>query len=112
MTGALLFLMRQSVKNRLVMRVRRLKQPKYLVGALFGGLYFLYVCFSRYLLTYSRHAHQGALTVANPETMAFKAAIGAFILLVMVVLGWVIPHERARRWSSVKRKWHFCFPRR
>ena len=37
MIAALCFLMFHSWKNRLTMRIRRLKQPKYLFGALFGA---------------------------------------------------------------------------
>ena len=37
MIAALTYLQFHSVKNNLVLRVKRLKQPKYLFGALAGG---------------------------------------------------------------------------
>ena len=40
MISALLYLQFHSIKNRTVMRLRRLKQPKYLLGGIVGGLYF------------------------------------------------------------------------
>ncbi len=40
MFSALLFLQVQSFKNRLWQRLRRLRSPRYLFGALIGGLYF------------------------------------------------------------------------
>jgi len=48
MTGALFFLLFNSWKNRLIMRIRRLKKPKYLAGAAMGAVYF-YFYFYRYL---------------------------------------------------------------
>ena len=52
MIGALTFLVFQSWKNRLTMRIRRLRQPKYLVGAIVGGLY-VYFYFFRLLFRHS-----------------------------------------------------------
>jgi hypothetical protein len=37
MISALLYLQFHSVKNRLAARLKRLKQPKYLIGAIVGG---------------------------------------------------------------------------
>ena len=48
MIAALFYLQYHSTRNRLVTRFKRLKQPKYLIGAIAGGLYF-YFYFYRYL---------------------------------------------------------------
>src|SRR6058998_1711253 len=40
MIAALLYLQYHTVKNRLFMRFKRLKQPKYLLGGIVGALYF------------------------------------------------------------------------
>ena len=40
MNSALFYLQYHSIKNRTVMRIKRLKQPKYLLGAVVGGRYF------------------------------------------------------------------------
>jgi len=53
MIGALIYLQVQSTKNRLRMRVRRLKKPKYLVGAVVGAAY-CYFFFSATCLRESR----------------------------------------------------------
>ena len=45
MIGALIYLQVQSIKNRLRMRLRRLKKPKYLAGAAVGGAYFYFFFF-------------------------------------------------------------------
>ena len=38
--SALFYCQFHSIKNRLAMRVKRLRKPKYMVGAIVGGLYF------------------------------------------------------------------------
>ena len=45
MIAALFYLQYHSFRNRLVSRFKRLKQPKYLVGAIVGGLYFYWYFF-------------------------------------------------------------------
>jgi ABC-2 type transport system permease protein len=96
MISALLYLQIHSVKNRLLMRLKRLKQPKYLVGGIVGGLYF-YFYFFRYLFGFSGRSQAAMVspfTIA-PENAALIEAAGAMLLLVMVLLQWVLPYERA-----------------
>jgi len=93
MISALLYLQYHTFRNRLVYRFKRLKQPKYLVGAIAGGLYF-YFYFFRYLY----HGFGGRpamnLTVSPAQRLFFELA-GALALFVIVLLAWLIPHERA-----------------
>ena len=42
MTSALRYLLARSFVNSLLARLRRLRQPKYLFGALIGGAYFYF----------------------------------------------------------------------
>ncbi len=46
--GALLYLRVTSLRNAIASRLRRLKQPKYLVGAVVGVAYFYFVVFRRF----------------------------------------------------------------
>ena len=92
MTGALFYLIFNSSKNRMMMRIRRLKQPKYLVGALVGGLYF-YSYFFRYLMNPGRYGRGGVQLTA--ENAAWLEPLGAFLLFGVVLLAWIIPHGRA-----------------
>lgn len=95
MISALIYLQFHSMKNRLAARLKRLKQPKYLIGALVGGLYF-YWYFFRFLF-----APHGPMTAVAPEAALptvdplLYESFGALMLLVMVLLAWVIPHKRA-----------------
>jgi ABC-type multidrug transport system ATPase subunit len=69
MIAALIYLQYHSVRNRLVSRFKRLKQPKYLIGAIVGGLYF-YFYFFRYLFPMVRRAAGGESGI-SPEHSAF-----------------------------------------
>ena len=95
MISALFYLQFNSVKNRTVMRFKRLKQPKYLIGLVFGAIYF-YFYFFRFLLM-PRGRMGGASSMANaiPTDPIFYESIGALILFGIVLLAWVVPHQRA-----------------
>jgi ABC-2 type transport system permease protein len=94
MIGALFFLIWNSWLNRLKMRVRRLKQPKYLIGAIFGGLYFLYVFGIRFIAMAVSPRHK-AQTFITAENAPMYEAIAALILFGLILLAWVLPRERA-----------------
>jgi hypothetical protein len=93
MLAALWYLQFHSAKNRALVRFRRLKQPKYLVGGIVGALYF-YFYFFRYLLGFPGR-NRGQTLSPGMGTHAFYEGLGATILFVAVILAWVLPHERA-----------------
>jgi hypothetical protein len=85
--GALFYYQYHSVKNRLLARVKRLRDPKYLVGAIVGGLYFYY-----YLLRAFLRGSHGPVAPAPHEMFE---SIGAFFLMLAVLAAWVVPHSRS-----------------
>jgi hypothetical protein len=88
MIGAFLFLLSRSFANRTRARIKRLKQPKYLIGAIFGLLY-LYGYFFQFLFARGRpgnNAFGGAGVVIE--------SLGAVILFLLVLSAWIFPHER------------------
>src|SRR3954469_16778208 len=93
MIGALFYVQYNSVKNRTVMRIKRLRQPKYLMGALAGGLYF-YFYFFRWVFG-MRSGRPGWMSAITPEDLALYQSFGALIFFGLVFLAWIIPHERA-----------------
>jgi Putative ABC exporter len=93
MISALLYLQYHSITNRLVLRLKRLKQPKYLVGAVVGGLYF-YWYFFRMLLVPPRGGHTVAL-LNSAANLALFESIGALVLLTVMLSAWFIPRRRA-----------------
>jgi len=94
MISALAFLQYHSTKNRLLLRFKRLKQPKYLIGAVVGGLYF-YWYFSRFLFAPRGRLERAGATAGLPVDPLLYESIGALVLLVLVLLAWLIPHKRA-----------------
>src|SRR5437660_6647221 len=93
MLSALVYLQFHSVKNRLSVRLKRLKQPKYLLGGIVGGLYF-YFYFFRHL--FRVHGSRAVATGAtSAQDLALYESLGALILLIVVVLAWIVPHQRA-----------------
>ncbi|MDE3068904.1 MAG: hypothetical protein KGJ60_15330 [Verrucomicrobiota bacterium] len=92
MIAALLYLQGHTFRNRLVSRFKRLKQPKYLVGAVVGGLYF-YFYFVRYLFQLPGRRPAAGLAV-SPGHLLLLELLGAFALFVVVLLAWLVPRER------------------
>jgi ABC-2 type transport system permease protein len=92
MIDALLYLQFHSIKNRLLMRIRRLKQPKYLLFALVGGAYF-YFYFFRWIFMGGR-GPRGWGGSGAPDLSAYET-LGALVLFTIILLAWLIPHERA-----------------
>ena len=93
MIGALIYLQMQSIKNRLRMRLRRLKKPTYLAGAAVGGVYFYFFFFRN--LFVGRRSAVAAADTASPETVLLLELAGALALFLMVLSAWIFPHERA-----------------
>ena len=93
MISALLYLQYHSLKNRTVMRLKRLKQPKYLIGGIVGGLYFYWYFFRTFLGTPG--GPQPIPLFEGAENLALFESLGALILLTILLLAWVIPHQRA-----------------
>jgi hypothetical protein len=93
MIPALAYLQYHSTKNRLLTRLKRLKQPKYLIGAIVGGLYF-YFYFFNYVFK-PRPGATLALSAPSAEALAIYESIGALILLVLILGAWIFPNQRA-----------------
>jgi ABC-2 type transport system permease protein len=101
--SALLYLRLTSAKNWVIARGRRLRQPKYLIGAIVGCAYF-YFFFFRPMSTPAgpggRHAATAQAMQAAQEAMAIDwlpitSAFGALVLLALIVFMWVVPAQRA-----------------
>lgn len=92
MFSALFYLQYHSVKNRTVSRLKRLKQPKYLAGAIVGGLYFFYYFIRPFVIP-----GQGvqALPITQlPGDSEWAELIGAAALALVALAAWVLPNRR------------------
>ncbi len=92
--AALFYLRLMSFKNAVISRVLRLKQPKYLVGAVVGVAYL-------YSFVFRRMGGNQARDVAGlPDTFPIErlpvvASLSALVLMVFVALYWLLPRGRA-----------------
>jgi ABC-2 type transport system permease protein len=99
--SALFYYQYHSVKNRLAARVKRLRDPKYLVGAIVGGMYFYF-----YLLRAFLRGGRGAVAPVHGEMFE---SIAAIFLMVAVLLAWIVPHSRSAL-SFTEAEAAFLFP--
>lgn len=97
MISALFYLLFHSWKNRALLRLRRLKQPKYLLGAIFGAAYFYFYFFRWIFVPSGFNARGGGVPVfpMTPDTVYLWECFGATLLGSFVLIGWVFPHQRA-----------------
>ena len=90
MNRALLYLYTRTLAGSLRQRLRRLKRPKYLFGAVFGALYF-YGYFYRFLFL-----GQSGAPDLPAEAPVLGESLGALVLFAAVlVFAWIVPGKRA-----------------
>ena len=94
MVGALIYLQYHSIKNRTTRQFLRLKQPKYLLFCIIGGLYF-YFFFFRRVFTGSDGQRTNLSLSLSPENLMLFESLGALVLLLIILLAWIVPNQRA-----------------
>jgi hypothetical protein len=92
--SALFYLRVTSLRNAVVSRVKRLKQPKYLVGAIVGAAYFYWILGARF--AGNRTARRAGPAPTLPlDRLPPVEVLGALALMVFVALYWLWPRARA-----------------
>jgi ABC-2 type transport system permease protein len=96
--GASLYIIVCSARNRVRVRLRRLKEPKYLVGAVVGVLYFYFTVFARMFgrNAASSHARGGTPLPPGMSLDALRASGPALVgvaFLVLMALAWLFPSD-------------------
>jgi ABC-2 type transport system permease protein len=101
MVRALLYLRLTSLKNSLLSRLRRLRQPKYLFGAIAGGAYFWFFFFRHLGGPVHRAPPNPALagmpdgfSLSLGETSPLVTALGSLALFALVAITWIIPSQK------------------
>lgn len=93
MIGALLYLRLRSLLNLVRSRARRLKQPKYLIGAIVGAAYFWFFVFRRMFFI-----PPGGTSGAPPELQAMPLMIIAVPVIIIglkrVIEAWIAPDDK------------------
>jgi len=82
-----------TLKNRTLQRVRRLREPRYLIGAIAGAAYFWFFFF--------RRAMHGGPQGNNPKLLIMKtlsaspvvADCASVILLLLMITAWALPAD-------------------
>lgn len=91
---ALIYLQLTSLYGLVRSRLLRLKQPKYLAGAVVGGAY-IYFFFLRRAAT-GQPSPAFTQVLPTPSAISLTAtAIASLVLLVLIVLNWVLPRATA-----------------
>lgn len=84
MTRAFLELALQSFKNRILSKVRRMKDPRYALGALFGAGYFAWV--------FLRNRHVSTV-FQNGMMSEMRADVVSVAILVIMLFAWALPGD-------------------
>lgn len=90
MIGTFALVTLQSFVNRIVAKIKRLRNPRYLIGAIAGVAYFYFVVFRR-SGTLNRHNARTALAQAGFATTFFDVV--ALAVLVLAILAWALPGD-------------------
>src|SRR5664280_631770 len=92
MTGALVYLQATVIKNAVAQRVRRLRQPRYLIATLLGLAYFYFLFFRR---SSWRGAGPGATVASANIGLLVGISIAALIMAARIVYAWIFSANRA-----------------
>jgi ABC-2 type transport system permease protein len=77
-----------TFKNRFLQRLRKLREPRYLIGAVAGAAYFWFFFF--------RRAHNSNPALAKIRDLSFNAVIVDFasvVVLLMMIAAWALPRD-------------------
>lgn len=95
MLGASLYIIGCSARNRVRMRLRRLREPRYLIGAIVGAAYLYFSIFAR-MGSRGRRAGspRGGPSPATLDALrsGAPAAVG-LALLTATIVGWILPFD-------------------
>ncbi len=110
MNSALRYLLVTSFTNAVLFRLKRLRQPKYLAGAILGGFYF-YFYFYRFLMGGGDSRSMSPLPAEMPD-QALTVEIAAAVLFVATLcVSWIMPASRAAiQFTEAEIAWLFPAP--
>jgi ABC-2 type transport system permease protein len=108
MTGAFVYYLTASTRNRVAAAVKRLRQPKYLISLLAGLAYF-YMAFLRNMM-FRRGARPGMPFSFSAELMPLLETGAAILLMVFVLLPWIWPGRGTSGLRFTEAEIQFLFP--
>ncbi len=93
--SALLYLQGQSIRNVVVSRLKRLKNPRYLLGALVGVGYIYFAIFRNTAFRSSKVPKDLPAVLGDVDFTDVWWSLSAMLLAGVVTVGWLLPGSRA-----------------
>jgi hypothetical protein len=95
MISASLYIVTCSARNRFRRRLKRLREPRYLIGAIVGAayLYFSFFARARARAVQGRRPRSRAGPLDPATVLASQPALAGVVLLAMAAVAWVLPFE-------------------
>lgn len=90
MIGTFLTVAFLTLKNRIIQRLRRLREPRYLIGAIAGAAYFWFLLFRR---SVAPHPDNGKLIMKTLSVSPVVVDCAAVILLLLMITAWALPAD-------------------
>src|SRR5471030_196562 len=91
MLSASLYIIVCSARNRMRVRLRRLKEPRYLIGAIAGAAYLYGSFFARFQTSRSRTRSGRPLPTSLASLSSSAPAFAGLLLMVVAVGAWIFP---------------------
>lgn len=90
MIGTFLTVAFLTLKNKIMQRLRRLREPRYLIGAIAGAAYFWFLFFRRSM---AAHSSNGKLIMITTAASPVVADVASVILLLLMITAWALPAD-------------------
>src|SRR5438477_3607906 len=87
---ASLYILACSTKNRVLVRLRRLREPRYMLGAIAGAAYMYFAVFARITGSRARRSGRGGPAISEAILRA-APPIGGVGLLAYALVAWILP---------------------
>ena len=88
----LLYLTLCSIRNQARVRVRRLRQPRYLAASVLGLVYFWFIFVGR--MFRGGRGRSGAMLALPPQVRVGVQIAGTLFIFVIATLAWIMPSSR------------------
>jgi len=81
-----------TLKNKTLQRLRRLREPRYLIGAIAGAAYFWFFIFRRSMAARAGGSN-GKLIIKTLAVSPAVADIASVVLLLLMIAAWALPAD-------------------
>ena len=93
MIGTFLTVAFLTLKNRTLQRLRRLREPRYLIGAIAGAAYFWFFIFRRSMAAHNSGSNPKLIIMKTLSVSPVVADCAAVILLLLMITAWALPAD-------------------